>query len=168
MKNLTFENTPCHRCSATGNVGYGPYGGMCFRCDGAGATLTKRGRMAQVYFQDLASSPVSELRVGQAFNTVGVSEGGSTTFTHFVRIVAISTSIRKWRDNVAGVDHETPVVVLHAQARNGSECAYETTPESIVRVAQTAEVKGYMIAQALDYQASLTTTGKPRKTRRTT
>lgn len=163
MKNPVFESTPCHRCLGTGNVGYGPYGGTCFKCNGQGANLTKRGRMAEEHFQNMASAPVSSLKVGQSFKTVGVTEGGSTTFTQFVRIVAISSSIRKWRDNVLGVDHETPMIVLHARTRTGSECAYETTPDSIVRVGQNGERKALMVELALRYQASLTKAGTPRK-----
>ena len=52
-KKLLFESNGCSRCGGSGKMPYSVYNGVCFKCNGKGEVLTKRGRVAQEFLNDL-------------------------------------------------------------------------------------------------------------------
>lgn len=64
-RKLLFENVSCSRCGGSGNYSYcSMYGSTCFKCAGAGATLTKRGHAAQLWMNARKKVPASTVKVG--------------------------------------------------------------------------------------------------------
>lgn len=61
---LLFESTECSRCGGSGRMPYSVAGGVCFKCGGAGAILTKRGRAAQDYLNEMNDVEPSDVNVG--------------------------------------------------------------------------------------------------------
>ena len=131
------------------------YGWTCFKCHGAGTTLTKRGHAAQVFFRDLCSKPLGDVKIGELMQVEDMSR------RYFARVVEIERDfvVGRSRRNGTGemVEHRgTRVVTEHAKfGRSG----LTASPEHIVRMGQTAEEKAEKRAAALAYQDTLTKAG---------
>lgn len=152
---ILFENETCGRCGGSGRYSYcSMHGSTCFGCGGAGRRLTKRGRAAQLYLQALRERPVTELKVGDLVLIDGIP---GMTKSRFGKITEIQTGPgRDFGYPVQGADSLAHRIVTTAGTLIGFEnCKY--------RKGFTAEEKQAQVAQALEYQATLTKTGKPKK-----
>jgi hypothetical protein len=153
-----FETRPCPRCAGSGRFSYCQnWGTTCFKCGvkpgepGVGVVLTKRGAAAYLYYESLLPTKLArDLQPGDF-----VTERG-------------------WRRRVIGAPQPT----TNAFVRNGVEVragyldipceqvTHSLVPEDMVlHVAVTRERKAELLAQALDYQSTLTKTGTVRKRR---
>src|SRR5215470_11209158 len=73
MRTLLFENVPCSRCGGSGHYSYcQTYGTTCFKCAGDGATLTKRGAVAQAFLTQSRKRKAGEFQVGDHYLMDGV------------------------------------------------------------------------------------------------
>lgn len=60
-----FETTECTRCGGGGQYSYcASKGTTCFKCDGTGFQLTKRGEKARKMYDEAISPPATEIKVG--------------------------------------------------------------------------------------------------------
>lgn len=72
MTSIKFQTDNCSRCGGSGRMPYAAYGGVCFKCNGHGQTLTRAGQAARKTFMETRdqNSPrkkVSELEPGDKF-----------------------------------------------------------------------------------------------------
>ena len=68
-----FESVTCTRCGGSGHYSYNPMTGTrCFKCNGHGETLTKRGAAAQNYYRLLLSKRYRDLEPGDKVHDAGV------------------------------------------------------------------------------------------------
>ena len=138
---LTFDNKTCTRCGGGGM--YGPsvvYGGKCFQCSGLGATLTKRGRAAQVYLESLRRVPAADLQPGDEVLVEGFSAGSVTVPSRWVKVVEVTPD----------------------GAVRGEGMTWEAGCRPL-RKAWRADEKREQVQMALAYQATLTLAGTVRK-----
>ena len=62
---LLFESEPCSRCGGSGQYSYcQSYGTTCFRCKGLKETLTKRGTVAQGWFNQMCMKRIDQYSRG--------------------------------------------------------------------------------------------------------
>lgn len=165
MKNSTpaFESTTCNRCGGTGSYSFNMlHGSRCYGCAGRGWQLTKRGKAASQFFAALLSKPVTELAVGDKIRNDGFSAGSyvqPTTWHEIVEIRHDQPSLAQHlKDGVYVASPNITVVVC-------KDLTWHCAPSSVIRVAHSGEQKAAKLQQALDYQASLTKAGTPRKTK---
>jgi hypothetical protein len=146
MKNLLFENVPCPRCGGSGNYSFCQmHGSTCFKCGGSGAVLTKRGRAAQNYLNDLRSVRADQLKPGDEIFDDGVpgfTRGGfgEVIFAGFV-------------DSLNGR-------VFRVKATNVN---WDTVPDHKFRLRRTKAAARELIEKALAYQGTLSKSGKEKK-----
>lgn len=138
MKNLLFENVECTRCGGSGEMPFTVEGGRCFKCHGDGATLTKRGKVAQDYLESLRHRPANEIKVG---DFVKFRSMFSTSFKAVLKIEKTKNGLRLELEGAA----------------------WELGEFDSIRVPFTKEEKKDHRALALQYQEKLTKAGKPRK-----
>jgi hypothetical protein len=72
MTSIKFQTDDCSRCGGSGRMPFAAYGGVCFKCNGHGKTMTRAGQAARKTFIETrdAASPrkkVSELEPGDKF-----------------------------------------------------------------------------------------------------
>lgn len=145
-KPTLFESNVCGRCGGTGHYSYNTMtGSVCFGCGGRGRKLTKRGSAAQAFFNDLMTKPASEVVVGDKFLFAAGPMNAATW------VVADEVEVDGERVNLRG-----------ANAR-GERFGMGTFADSKVRIAQSAEAKLAARTKALEFQATLTKAGTPRK-----
>lgn len=151
---LLFENDVCGRCGGTGHYSYNEISGTtCFGCRGAKYRLTKRGQAAQDFFNALRTVTVADLKVGDRviaddfftgrYNSEVLSIGQDTLNPQHTRI-----GLRELPRKDGGKQREMSYV------------AFATT--TFQRVL-TVDERRANAAKALEYQATLTKQGKPRK-----
>lgn len=148
MKNKNgFEIQTCSRCGGSGEYSYCTmYGSRCFKCSGKKVVFTKRGLAAYYFYLDLFKIPASEVKVGNLIESFGKKarvlevevvklEGSSNGVPYCEEGINLKTAIGH---HISGKDH-------------------------LIMVGATAEVIAERLAKAMEYQASLTKMGKPRK-----
>jgi hypothetical protein len=141
-KKLLFENVPCSRCGGSGNYSYCQmHGTTCFKCGGAGATLTKRGKLAQNWLTEKRKVPVSALKIGDEFWFDSIFGAG------WVKVTEAWTAESNM---VTAIDSKGETV----RYGNGSEK---------VRKRMTNEAAKALKAAALEFQGTLTKAGTVRK-----
>jgi uncharacterized protein YuzE len=65
MLETVFEKEVCSRCAGTGQHSWCQmYGSRCFKCNGLGETLTKKGAAARAYLDKISEVKASELAEG--------------------------------------------------------------------------------------------------------
>jgi hypothetical protein len=65
-KKLLFESETCSRCAGSGQYSYcQSYGSTCFKCHGAGMSLTKRGHAAQLWLNARKMVSTASLKIGE-------------------------------------------------------------------------------------------------------
>jgi hypothetical protein len=163
---LLFENVRCSRCGGSGRMPYAVYNGVCFKCEGKGAVLTKRGRAAQTYLDSLRKRRYADFKVGDLILSEGFTAGSFSMPTFFCTITEI-----KVRDTgeielvgVAGKgvkshnEHDPDGVnsTINGQSFVGG-------PDTLARAGFSKEVKNAQRAEALAYQETLTKLGTVRK-----
>jgi hypothetical protein len=131
------------------------YGSVCFKCGGAGAVLSKRGRAAQNFLNELRKIPASEVKVGDVIYALGVPGFMSD---RWVRVESIepAENMGKAQLRINSVYHKNPE---QKQWGESLQCG----PEYMIRKAMSAEERKAAIAKALEFQASLNKMGKPLK-----
>jgi hypothetical protein len=165
-----LERKTCGRCGGTGHYSYCQrWGTTCFGCGGQKEVLTKRGAAANEYLVRLRSKPAGELIPGDVVLWLGLTLGGDPYHAWF-KVESIGPDEARGRSFINGVEIPPRTDLLYVRlARHGKgsediDC-YGVTPEQLVRVAQTAARKAETLRLALEYQATLTQAGTPRKTR---
>lgn len=145
-KKLLFENVECYRCCGSGR--YGPvcvYGGVCFKCRGAGAVLTKRGSAAQQYLNELRQRRYDEFKPGDLIFSEGFVCGSFSQPSYFTRVVSVAKK-------------ENGNIILYTE--KGS---FEGQPSSLARAGFSGSEKDEQKKKALAYQATLGKNGKVMK-----
>jgi hypothetical protein len=159
-----FETRTCSRCGGSGKMPFAVYGGICFKCNGAGKFYTKRGRAAHDFLQRLRSRKAGELTAGMLVWFEGFSAGSFTVPSRFNRLVEITelkhagrskSGNEEWKDNFA---HE-----VICEGKDGRHITSAQDMQTLFRVGQTALGKQMTLKLALDYQDKLTKTGTVRK-----
>ncbi len=139
-KQQTFETETCSRCGGCGRYSYCQmYGDTCFKCHGKGKVYTKRGLLAKLKFESLASLPLESLEVGMSI----------------------------WDDNLFGKSGWSVVESIAPDKLNPGMITVTTKKLSlgtyaghIFRVRQTPEQVAAKMSVALAYERSLTKSGK--------
>jgi hypothetical protein len=151
-KNFLFENTPCTRCGGCGSYSWNAMtGSRCFKCNGAGVTLTKRGAAAQSYYRLLLSKRNIDLVPGdkiQDLGVPGIMAGG------WREVISIELIDYTWHQNGEAITR--PAVKIDAVDYGMANAE----PEGMVRVACSREEKAQARDLALAFQARLTKQGK--------
>jgi hypothetical protein len=157
MTNATkLETETCGRCGGTGKHSYNQmHGDVCYGCAGSGTAYTKRGKAAAAFLDELRKVPASTIKVG---DTIRVN---AMTFSYFAKVTAVGTDSgsRYMKDGAwvpyYSIDTEHPKFGASGQ----SFCS----PTDLVRKGFSAEEKVEQLKKALEFQATLTKLGKPRK-----
>src|SRR5581483_11115026 len=143
-KKPIFETKSCGRCGGSGHYSYCQmHGTVCFQCGGSGVQLTKRGEVAQRFYNELLTKPARDFKVGDSYRM----QGDPKTY----RIEEIKP------------DALNPGLIQ----LNGPGMSYGCSPDSPLRSVPTVEVRDAARAKALEFQATLGTNGKPKKVKRT-
>jgi len=148
MKTLIYENAACFRCSGTGY--YGPVcvaGGKCFHCGGQGAKLTKRGAAAQEYARSLSTVRADELKVGDTYREIGVTNGADV-YSYWAKVE------RVYRDG--------DKLVVESTSRY-QQLISQMQPDAPVRLARSAAEVFETRALGLMFQSLLTKSGQVAK-----
>jgi hypothetical protein len=153
-KTLLFESATCGRCGGSGSYSWCQmYGSRCFKCAGAGVTLTKRGAAAQAHFTELCSSRIEDLKVGDTIRCEAYYPAGMVRYWGRVTELALTPD----------VNGHLRVTTTNDKRGQMSHHVFAGTK---FRVAQSAEAKQAKTAEALAYQATLTKTGTVRKVKK--
>ena len=94
---ITFDKVTCSRCNGAGhfNAYSHVYGGVCFRCGGAGATLTKKGAAAKDIYRQAMTITADALEPGMVVIDTDVSPGGDMIAHRKVTVESVGTSDTK-------------------------------------------------------------------------
>ena len=94
---ITFDKVTCSRCNGAGRFRAFShvYGGACFRCGGAGHTLTKKGAAAQSIFRQAMTITADALEPGMVVIETDVSPDGEMILTRKVTVESVGTSDTK-------------------------------------------------------------------------
>lgn len=142
----TFESVTCSRCAGTGHHSYCEmYGTTCFKCDGRGRVLTKRGAIASRFFTDLCSVPAGEIKVGDS-----IYVDGMFTKPGFYRVTEVTPGV---------TSGGTPTVTMVTDKMTYSGWASDQK----IRKGQSKEDKAAKWKAAMEFQDTLLESGKPRK-----
>lgn len=181
MKKLLFENVPCSRCGGSGRMPFAVMNGICFKCSGAGAVLTKRGQAAQNFLDGLRHRRADELKVGDLIFSQGFSAGSFAVASSWGRIVSIEPTdnsgavvlVNGVQQPVApglkitttvvsgGQDSGIPAWGVPSSAPQTSDL--QCSVDHMVRIGFSKEEKAAQREQALAFQATLTKSGTVRK-----
>lgn len=155
---LLFESAVCGRCAGSGSYSYcSMHGSRCFGCGGTGWKLTKRGQAAQNFLNDLREVPAGSIVVGDLIRI----EDFLANRAAFYRVTGIKATEMKYTSN--GVEHVQHGVMFEATNAKLGDTSYGTGVDSKIRKGFTAEEKQAQIKAAMEFQATLTKTGKPSK-----
>lgn len=154
---LLFENAPCSRCGGSGKFSWcQQYGDTCFKCHGEGATLTKRGRAAQIFLAGLRCRPANTIRIGDVIHCEIWYPGGTKSF--FAPVTEISPATC-YADDETNDSH----VSIRATSAGGTGMTQVVGRDAAMRIAFSKADKRQHRAEALEYQKTLTKAGTPRK-----
>lgn len=161
---LRLERETCTRCGGSGRYSHCQmYGDTCFRCNGRKETLTKRGAAAMAHLIKLCSVPARELKPGDVIRD-GMLTAGGTPYDAWVKVIAVRPYDNSGSHSyVNGVEQPQRTDLLEVETDKVIQCG--VAPETLVRVAQTPARKRELLAQAIEYQNTLTKRGEPRKSR---
>lgn len=139
-----FESRTCPRCAGSGRYSYCTmHGSTCFKCNGRGWLLTKRGAAAQRMYTDMLSKPVSELKAGDVVRD-----------DHY-----------GWMNIESVKPCENGLIALELVGRRDPafRVSHHAIPDNKMRVAHGVEFKQAAVAKCKAYQDTLTAAGTPRK-----
>lgn len=140
MAIAAFETETCSRCGGSGEYSYNQIDGTkCFGCGGNGLQYTPRGHQAHQFYVKLMQKPAGDFVVGETYK--------DTVDRRQRRIIEIKAD---------------PLNPGHVQL-NSRGMSLSTGAGMMLQLVPTAEVRDAALKQALDFQASLTKAGKPRK-----
>jgi hypothetical protein len=152
QRKLLFENSTCTRCGGGGRMPYSVYGGVCFKCHGRGATLTKRGRAAQAWLNSQREKPLEQFVSGDIIFAEGVDCIGKRGEFHRV----ISVKFLDGKD--AGYPHLPEIKCVRVTCERYEITGFLHQPR-ICRFGMTGPQKDDLRARALAYQSTLTKSG---------
>jgi len=155
QRKLLFENTTCSRCGGAGRLPYSVYGGVCFKCHGRGAALTKRGRAAQEWFNDQREKPLEDFKPGDLIYSGAVPCIGRRAEWHRV------TSVRLLDGAEAGYPNRPDLKCVRVECDKYTMGGF--VGSSKARFGMTGPQKDDLRVRALAYQATLTKSGKVAK-----
>ena len=143
---LSLETETCSRCGGSGQYSYCTmYGSRCFKCHGKGKVYTKRGAIAADYLKTLRSKRAADLKPGDLILDEGIP----------------GFAAPRWvKVEIVEPDTQTPgrlVIICNKINFSGYQ------PDHMFRLGQTAEQKVETLKQAIEFQNTLTKTGKPRR-----
>jgi hypothetical protein len=164
-----FETQTCSRCGGSGNYSYcQTYGTTCFKCRGKGRVYTKRGAAAKAYLLELRSKPGSAIKPGDRVWETIVTNGGAVgnAWYKVETIEPLTLENAGCWQIVDGVK-TIPANALKVNLRYGKSYTLQTTfgLESKYLVKPDAATGEATMKQALEYQATLTKQGTPRKSK---
>lgn len=160
LKMAGFETETCSRCGGTGEFSYCQmYGRTCFRCGGKRITLTPRGAAASNYLKELRSVPAAEIKIGDRIKFPMITMGGQS-YTKIATVYRVRREFNRGASLINGVMVDYEVVGIVVETTVGGMHANHATP--VYRV-DSPEVQRGQYAAAIEYQATLTRAGKPRK-----
>lgn len=149
-----FEVETCGRCGGSGQYSYCTmYGTKCFKCGGRGRAFTKRGAEAHRFYSAMFEVPVETIKEGDWVKLAGYTK---------TKVLWVTESVQRGSSN--GVPYETPCFVLAINTTTGllHSCHLKgCTVKKLVSESVLAE----RLVLAMEYQATLTKAGKPRKVR---
>lgn len=155
MSQPIFESQDCTRCGGCGRYSWNQmHGDMCYGCRGKGYQLTKRGQAAQDFYVGLLSKRVRDIQVG---DLVRDSFSG-----RFYRVTEIGRDTGNMEFGSRSVGFDYDANEIWGIRTTGISYAH-VDPDSMMRVGHTREEKDAARAKALEFQATLTKQGKPRK-----
>jgi hypothetical protein len=141
MTKLLFESCVCSRCCGSGHHSYCQmYGTTCFKCNGRGVVLTKRGAEAQRYYNELGRKPAPALVPGDV----------------------IFDSFAGTKHRVLSAPYPDPLNPGHIKV-DCEGCDWGFVPKSICRLVLPPEKRAENVKLALAYQSRLTKAGKEMK-----
>jgi hypothetical protein len=150
---LGFEIETCTRCGGSGHYSFCEmYGTKCFKCHSAGVVMTKRGAAANAYYWSLFTVRVDSLKVGDYILDRGMTTkkrkvlGIKPVSYDMCHILADGTRVPILKLELSGITHYTSTDAEVTKCDTPDECSRKLT-------------------LALEYQATLTKMGKPRKTK---
>ena len=157
-----FENETCSRCGGSGKYSYCQmYGDRCFKCAGAGYTLTKRGAAAATYLDKLRTIPLSSLKVGDTIKANSMTNNGQS-FSFSAKVTAIEPATPvKHGTMVNGVweYQDIPYTIISLHSSKYGDSGSSMPSDGSVKLVTTPE----QVSKAIEYQSTLTKTGMPRK-----
>ena len=94
---ITFDKVTCSRCNGAGRFRAFShvYGGACFRCGGAGHTLTKKGAAAKDIYRQAMTITADALEPGMVVMETDVAPGGDMVATRKLTVETVGTSDTK-------------------------------------------------------------------------
>ena len=158
-KKLLLENTTCGRCGGTGRMPFMVANGVCFKCTGWGAVLTKRGRAAQAFLNALRLRRLDEFAVGDTYLSQGFNAGSYVEPDRWIKIDRIESGMSS---HTVNGQHVFCITLHGADVKRGDRSSFSGAPDATLRKAFTAEERREQAQMALEYQATLTKAGKPR------
>lgn len=169
-KATTFESQTCSRCGGCGEYSYcQTHGRRCFKCGGSGRSLTKRGAIAAKFYSESLEVLATQIQVGDRIWDNGCALGGGCGSSRgFRKVLEISiqkdrSSSRCYREGVWVEDSYDYLCLLTETGTYNYLISHRTgLCTAKVRKDWGAE-KANKLAAALEFQASLTKTGTPRK-----
>ena len=151
-KKPIFESNMCERCSGTGLWARNA-GRQCFKCNGRGWLLTKRGERAAQYYAAKRQVPIESLKVGDAIAIGGRS--GWWSIKSITTRPANECGYPQFPDLMA-----VQVDLERSERMGGGKALYTQFVGEMVTKAQSNADKQSLIADALAYQATLSKSGK--------
>jgi hypothetical protein len=139
-----FEKETCGRCGGCGQYSYNQMdGSTCYGCGGKGERLTKRGAVASAFYVQSCEIEASAVQVGDLIKFDGFGRARKLTIREI------------------GRDEQRNQVMILTGYVGGVKTSIHTSGK--VRKYWDIETNQAKIAAALEYQATLTKTGKPAK-----
>lgn len=168
-----FEVITCSRCGGTGEYSYNQLTGTrCFKCSGGRVVYSKRALAARRFWQEIRSRKVTEIKVGDVIWERGNDLPGCASPSRWVTVTEVRTDAEEKARHEAGEAtchglHKNPdgetVRTFYYALTTGSSTRYHFPTDSVIVKASSPEEAKEKLARALEYQNSLTKTGKPRK-----
>lgn len=144
-RKLLLENVTCSRCGGSGQYSYCQmYGSTCFKCHGAGVTLTKRGHAAQVRLNAQKKKKGAAVVVGEWVKVEGIP---GFTATKWAKVTEVAGT---------GTEH-----VIAATSKDGEKHTMNGFGDIEIEVFLGKERNAALRAEALAFQATLTKAGRP-------
>ena len=150
-----LETETCGRCGGSGRHSYNQIDGdRCYGCGGKGISYTKRGAVAHAFLETLRKVRADSIKVGDVVQALAL--GGS----YFARVVEAGPS--STASYYRGAERIPYLEIVTEHPRFG-RVGLNTFPHASIRKGFTKGEKAAQLARALEFQATLTKAGKPRK-----
>lgn len=148
-RQTVFEIRACGRCGGCGRYSWcSMHGDTCFGCGGRGWQYTKRGAAAAAFLADSLKKRADEFVVGDLLKVDAVP---GFQGSYFATVIEVKTN-------------EDGTISIDTESKSGSKFRYAgAQPDQLLRPGRSNEEKAAARVAAVEYQATLTKQGKPRK-----